>query len=105
MIVNTCGSSCKRSDELRQKEHERRVERLENGEITSGMGKIQETSLHRPGDTRWGSHYIIVVRLIDMWPSVLEVLQIVFDDSTQLESGAQVRGLYQGCRLLSLFFL
>ena len=36
------------------REHERRVERLENGEITSGTGKNQETSLHRPGDTRWG---------------------------------------------------
>ena len=69
MIVNTCGSSCKRSDKLRQKEHERRVERLENGEITSGTEKNQETSLHRPGDTRWGPHYVTIVRLIDMWPS------------------------------------
>ena len=104
MIVNTCGSSCKRSDELRQKEHERRVERLENGEITSGTGKNQETSLHRPGDTRWGSHYVTIVRLIDMWPSVLEVLQIVFDDSTQLESGAQVRGLYQRMQTFEFVF-
>ena len=61
MIVNTCGSSCKRSDELRKKEHERRVERLENGEITSGKEKNQETSLHRPGDTRWGSHLLVLV--------------------------------------------
>ena len=104
MIVNTCGSSCKRSDELRQKEHERRVERLENGEITSGTGKNQDTSLHRPGDTRWGSHYVTVVRLIDMWPSVLEVLQIVFDDNTQLESGAQVRGLYQRMQTFEFVF-
>ena len=104
MILNTCGSSCKRSDELRQKEHERRVERLENGEITSGTGKNQETSLHRPGDTRWGSHYVTIVRLIDMWPSVLEVLQIVFDDSTQLKSGAQVRGLYQRMQTFEFVF-
>ena len=104
MIVNTFGSSCKRSDELRQKEHERKVERLENGEITSGIGKNQETSLHRPGDTRWGSHYVIVVRLIDMWPSMLEVLKIVFDDSTQLESGAQVRGLYQRMQTFEFVF-
>ena len=41
MILNTCGSSCKTSDELQQKEHKRRVECLENGEITSGTEKIK----------------------------------------------------------------
>ena len=60
--------------------------------------------MHRPGDTRWGSHYVTIVRLIDMWPSVLEVLQIVFDDSTQLESGAQVRGLYQRMQTFEFVF-
>ena len=49
-------------------------------------------------------HYVTVVRLIDMWPSVLEVLQIVFDDSTQLESVAQVRGLYQRMQTFEFVF-
>ena len=30
-----------------------------------------------------------------MWPSVLEVLQNIFDDSSEVESAAQVRGLLQ----------
>ena len=51
-----------------------------------------------------GSHYVTIVCLIDMWPSVLEVLQIVFDDNTQLESGAQVRGLYQRMQIFEFVF-
>ena len=39
-----------------------------------------------------------------MWPSVLEVLQFVFDDSTQLESRAQVRGLYQRMQTFEFVF-
>ena len=42
-----------------------------------------------------GSHYVTIVRLADMWPSVLEVLQNIFDDSSEVESAAQVRGLLQ----------
>ena len=93
LIVNICGSSCKRADKLRQLEHDRKVVQLENGEITSGTGKNQETSLKRPGDTRWGSHYLTIVRLKDMWSSVIEVLENVFEDGTEHETGAQVRGV------------
>ena len=93
LIVNICGSSCKRSDNLRQLEHDRKVVQLENGEITSGTGKNQQTSLKRPGDTRWGSHYLTIVRLKDMWPSIIEVLENVFEDGTDHESSAHVRGV------------
>jgi hypothetical protein len=93
LAVNICGSSCKKADNLRQLEHTRKVVELEEGEITSGTGKNQETSLRRPGGTRWGSHYLTIVRLSDMWPSVVEVLEIVLSDDTEHESSAQVRGV------------
>ena len=48
-IVNMVGASCKRKDALRQSCHEKIVERLDKGEISSGRGKNQETSLTRPG--------------------------------------------------------
>ncbi|KAJ0986333.1 hypothetical protein J5N97_004689 [Dioscorea zingiberensis] len=80
MVVNATGASCKRRDQLRQHHHDRLVEQLEKGEIVSGRGKNQESSLARPGDTRWGSHYTTILRLISMWASVLEVLQNVHDD-------------------------
>ena len=49
-IVNMVGASCKRKDALRQSCHEKIVERLDKGQISSGKGKNQETSLARPGD-------------------------------------------------------
>ena len=51
MIVTMVGAYCKRKDILRQSQHEKIVEQLENGEKSSGRGKNQETSLARPGDT------------------------------------------------------
>lgn len=71
---------------LRQSHHDRIIERLETGEITSGRGKNQETGLARPGDTRWGSHYITLLRLHSMWPSVIEVLENVFDDGNNSDT-------------------
>ncbi|KAL3653714.1 hypothetical protein CASFOL_003395 [Castilleja foliolosa] len=80
MIVNACGSSCKRSDIFRQAEHDRLVGLLESMEISSGTGLNKATSLCRPCDTRWGTHYTTICRLMDMWVSVLIVLQTIFDD-------------------------
>ncbi|KAH7688609.1 Ribonuclease H-like protein [Dioscorea alata] len=53
MIVNAAGASYKRKDQLRQHHHDRLVEQLEKVEIVSDRGKNQESSLARPGDTRW----------------------------------------------------
>ncbi|XP_042413020.1 zinc finger MYM-type protein 1-like [Zingiber officinale] len=82
MIVNIIGASCKRKDKFRQLEHDRLVECLEKGDIVSGKGKNQEISLKRPGDTRWGSHYMTIIRLMSTWTSVLQVLENVYDDGT-----------------------
>ena len=37
----------------------------------------QQTSLARPGDTRWGSHHKTLLRLDQMWASVIKVLSTV----------------------------
>ncbi|XP_039130951.1 uncharacterized protein LOC120267379 [Dioscorea cayenensis subsp. rotundata] len=65
---------------LKENPYARLVEQLEKVEIASGRGQNQESSLARPGDTRWGSHYTTILRLISMWTSVLNVLQNVHDD-------------------------
>ncbi|XP_042409993.1 uncharacterized protein LOC121999370 [Zingiber officinale] len=86
-IVNTFASSCKRADKLRQLEHDRKVKLLERGEISSGRGLNQETSLARPGDTRWGSHHSTLCRIEQIWPSVIEVLQNLIDDGDRSSKG------------------
>ena len=56
------------------------LDRLESGEISSGRGQHQETSLARHGDTRWGSHYKTLLRIETMWDSIIEVLSVIHDD-------------------------
>ncbi|GAV80123.1 LOW QUALITY PROTEIN: Dimer_Tnp_hAT domain-containing protein, partial [Cephalotus follicularis] len=53
---------------------------LRNGELTSGRGLNQETSLKRACDTRWGSHYGTVLNLITMFSSIIDVLENIDDD-------------------------
>ncbi|KAL9665259.1 hypothetical protein QQ045_020674 [Rhodiola kirilowii] len=85
-------------------EHARKVVELEKGVISSGSGKNQETSLTRPGDTRWGSHYITIIRLKDMWSSVVEVLHNVFEDGSERESSAQARGVLRQMQSYEFIF-
>jgi len=80
LIVNTTTSSCKRKDLLLDKQRRILLGKLSSGEISTGRGKHQATSLARPGDTRWGSHYKTLLRIESMWDSVIEVLQIVYQD-------------------------
>ncbi|XP_038698004.1 zinc finger MYM-type protein 1-like [Tripterygium wilfordii] len=61
-ILNVVGGSCKRRDILRDKQEAKIIEALEGGEISSGRGLNQETTLRRHGDTRWGSHYLRLSR-------------------------------------------
>ncbi|XP_050232960.1 uncharacterized protein LOC126681466 [Mercurialis annua] len=92
IILNTVGASYKRKNALRQSQHDHMVTQLANGEIFSGRGLHQETSLARPGDTRWGSHYHTVMRILTMWPSVMKVLGNVHDDAV----GSKDRGANLG---------
>ncbi|CAM8920402.1 unnamed protein product [Rhodiola kirilowii] len=86
MITNMVGASCKRKDEFRQVQHEHLVEMLANGEISTGKGLNQETSLVRPGATRWGSHFTTIIRLLSLWPSTIKVLGNIFKDGTDLKT-------------------
>jgi len=63
LIVNTVGASCMRKDILLAKHHDSLLEKLENCEIATGRGLNQESSLARPGDTRWGSHLKTLLRI------------------------------------------
>lgn len=68
------GVSCKRRDMLRQSQAQHVAQALEVGEIDSGTGLNQELGLKRPGDTRWGSHFKCLLNIINLFPSIVEVL-------------------------------
>lgn len=75
--MTTTTSSCKKMEVLVEESHNDILERLERGEISTGRGLNQQTSLARPGDTRWGSHHKTLLRLDQMWASIIKVLSTV----------------------------
>ncbi|CAO2142733.1 unnamed protein product, partial [Urochloa humidicola] len=83
LIVNTVGASCMRKDVLLAKHHDVLLEKVENGTILTGKGLNQESSLARPGDTRWGSHLKTLLRILVMWEAIIDVLEIVKKDSVK----------------------
>ncbi|XP_025630197.1 uncharacterized protein [Arachis hypogaea] len=70
------GASCKRKDMLRESQMQKTIVALQNGDVSSGRGLNQETTLKRAGDTRWGSHYGTILSLISIFSSVIEVLEL-----------------------------
>ncbi|XP_058198536.1 uncharacterized protein LOC131314058 [Rhododendron vialii] len=94
-VGTVVGASCKRRDILRENKVERVVKALNLGEIESGRGLNQETSLKRPGDTRWSSHYSSLVRLMGMFASAIGVLEIVEEDDTYLEQRLEATSLLE----------
>ena len=80
MIVSSTSASCRRKDLLIDNHHTIISKKLESGDFSSGRGQHQETSLARPGDTRWGSHYKTLLRIETMWESIIEVLSVVHEE-------------------------
>jgi len=80
LIVTSASSSCRRKDTLIADHRNTILEKLDSGEIFSGKGKHQRTSLVRPGDTRWGSHFTTLLRIENMWESVIRVLSMIHGD-------------------------
>ena len=105
LIVNTVSASCKRKDALIEKHREVLLEKVENGLVLTGIGLHQETSLARPGDTRWNSHHKTLLRLYQMWEATEEVLEIVSDDSRQPSNSGGAYGLIRKMETFEFVFI
>ncbi|RWR73421.1 Dimer_Tnp_hAT domain-containing protein/DUF4371 domain-containing protein [Cinnamomum micranthum f. kanehirae] len=88
MVLNVVGGSCKRHDMLQNIQAAKVVDALDSGELESGRGLNQKTSLKGPGDTRWGSHHDTLINLLLMFSSVIDVLEIISDDNTSEHKGS-----------------
>ena len=66
LILNIASASCMRNDMLLAKHQDVLLEKIEKGEISTGRELNQESSLARLGDTRWGSHIKILLRIYQM---------------------------------------
>ncbi|CAN1823706.1 Zinc finger MYM-type protein 1 [Linum perenne] len=74
-VINLVKSSPKRTTELIEA-HQRDLDfMLANGELESGRGANQMTSLQRAGTTRWSSHLHSVDSMIQMYGATCDVLE------------------------------
>ncbi|XP_061372285.1 uncharacterized protein LOC133314778 [Gastrolobium bilobum] len=86
LLCNAVGASCKRTNILREKQFDEIVKSIASDDVQSGRGLNQEMSLSRPEDTRWSSHYRSLVSLCTLFGHVLDVLEIIKDDTTLLHA-------------------
>ena len=76
-MVIVVRASCKRQELFPIAQLAKITEALNLGELKSGQGLNQETSLKRVGDTCWGSHYRTILNLILMFSSIVNVLEMI----------------------------
>ncbi|ESR36894.1 hypothetical protein CICLE_v10029993mg, partial [Citrus x clementina] len=95
MLVNVVGVSAKCHDILHEKHALAVIEALGKGELSSGQGLNQEITLKRSADTRWSSHYGTLMSIISIFPSVVDVLEVI-----EVEGNSEQR--FQANTLLKL---
>ncbi|XP_052621093.1 uncharacterized protein LOC128126936 [Lactuca sativa] len=93
LVVNVVCASCKRKDLLREQARERVQKGLCSGELETGRGLNQETTLVRAGETRWGSHFNTLTSLMNLFADVLVVLDFVKEEGGSLVNRQQESGI------------
>ncbi|XP_071713304.1 uncharacterized protein [Rutidosis leptorrhynchoides] len=104
ILMNVVCASCKRKDILLDTEKKRVEEEIGSGRIETGKGLNQEVSLIRLGDTRWNSHYKTLVRLVDMFPSIIKVLEFVKEEGSNGSNQNQAHGLLKYLKSFDFVF-
>ncbi|XP_031272905.1 zinc finger MYM-type protein 1-like [Pistacia vera] len=80
-VINIVGWSPRRRDLLNEKQVLKVKKGIESGELSIGQGLNQDISLKRPRETRWGSNYGTLLSLINLFSSVIEVLEDLTENS------------------------
>jgi hypothetical protein len=93
ILLNVVGGSAKRRDMIRDINHEQVKHALGCGQLETGTGLNQEQCLQRPRDTRWSSHYKTLKILLNMFPTIVEVLKVVEKDDKDWKNRDQASNL------------
>ena len=76
-LLNVVGGSSKRRDMIRDINLKEVSKALGCGLLETGTGLNQEQCLQRPGDTRWSSHYKSLRSLVNLFQTIIKVLEFV----------------------------
>ncbi|RID45695.1 hypothetical protein BRARA_I02400, partial [Brassica rapa] len=93
VLLNAVGASCKRKLILTESNRKRMEEGISKGTIKTSTGLNEDLSLKRPGNTRWGSHYKTLLRLGEMFPCIIEVLEHIQTEGMDGSKRQQAFGL------------
>ncbi|KAM3315759.1 hypothetical protein ACQJBY_034095 [Aegilops geniculata] len=93
LLFNVVGASCKRKDTIRESNRENVKKSISSGRISTGTGLNQDQSLQRAGDTRWGSHYRTLSSLIQLFASIVSVVNYVAKEGKKDSKKSEARGL------------
>ncbi|XP_071679036.1 uncharacterized protein [Lolium perenne] len=74
-LLNVLGMSCKKMRMLRIAQAEELIAALDLEEVEIGTGQNQEMGLGRPCDTRWGSHFRTMNRVLSNYAAIKRVLR------------------------------
>jgi len=95
MLLNVVGRSSKRREMIRDINHEQVTKAIGCGQLETGTGLNQEQCLQRPRDTRWSSHYKSLKSLVDMFSTIVKVLEIVGNDKKEWKIRDQASNLLE----------
>ncbi|XP_021997455.1 zinc finger MYM-type protein 1-like [Helianthus annuus] len=94
-LTNVVCASCKRIDMIRESQKDKLKEAIGREEVETGSGLNQELSLARAGDTRWSSHYKTLVRLVQLYPTIIEVLEYIRSSGQINVQQRQANGIWK----------
>ncbi|KAI5322811.1 hypothetical protein L3X38_031883 [Prunus dulcis] len=104
-IVNVIRASPKRHTELQVAQSMNIVELLIAGERETGREANQIGTLHRPGATRWSSHYDFVCDLIEMYDALCTILENIKEDGSTGSLHGEATGGYNAIRQFEFVFI
>ncbi|XP_031283940.1 zinc finger MYM-type protein 1-like [Pistacia vera] len=80
-VINIVGWSPRHRDLLNEKQALKVKKATESGGLSTGQDLNQDTSLKRPRETQQGSHYGTLLNLINLFSSIIEVLEDLTENS------------------------
>ena len=104
-IVNLVGVSPKRHMELKNIKAAKLADLLAFGELATGKGANQSCSLQRPGATRWGTHFGVVSKLIEMFITTQTILESISKNGLNNNIRGEANGAYNSTKSFKFCFL
>ncbi|XP_050916045.1 uncharacterized protein LOC127131150 [Lathyrus oleraceus] len=104
-LYNVVGASCKCRDILRESQATKVKQALEHGEISRGRGLNQEMTIKKVGETIWSSHYGTLLSIVSLFSSMINVLEMVEEDGTDLDKKGEALMLMNYMQTFEFIFI